>query len=81
VIEMIPLQNTLAVSAPEIPSDQPRLTLGVNVNRGIDQQMHVNLVAEQEAYWRDANKLGSVRVIPRATKAELGEGAGLGKRR
>jgi hypothetical protein len=35
VIEMIPLQNTLVVSAPEIPSDQPTLALSVNVNRGI----------------------------------------------
>ncbi len=71
VIEMIPLQNTLVVSAPEIPSDQPKLALSVNVNRGIDEQMRVNLVAQQETYWGDANKLGSVRVISRTTKAEL----------
>jgi len=71
VIEMIPLQNTLVVSAPEIPSDQPKLALSVNVNRGIDEQMGVNLVAQQETYWGDANKLGSVRVISRTTKAEL----------
>jgi hypothetical protein len=71
VIEMIPLQNTLAVASADIPSDQPRLAVSLNVNRGIDQQMGVNLVAEQEAYWADANKRGKVRVVPRATKAEL----------
>ena len=71
VIEMIPLQNTLAVASADIPSDQPRLAVSLNVNRGIDQQLGVNLVAQQEAYWADANKQGKVRVVPRATKAEL----------
>ena len=71
VIEMIPLQNTLVVSASEIPSDQPRLVVSVNINRGIDSQMGADFVARQESYWDGAGKRGGVRVVSRATKAEL----------
>jgi CHAT domain len=71
VIEMIPLQNTLAISAAEIPSDQPTLAVSVNVNREIDTQMGVNLVAQQERYWVEAGKIDNIRVIPRATTTEV----------
>jgi uncharacterized protein YidB (DUF937 family) len=71
VIEIIPLQNTLVTSAADTPSDKPKLAVSVNVNRNIDAQMGVNLVARQETYWGDADKTGNVHVIPRVTKAEL----------
>ena len=71
VIEMIPFQNTLDVSASEIRSDRPKLAVSVNVNRGIDDQMGTDFVARQESYWDGAGKLGGVSVVSRATKAEL----------
>jgi hypothetical protein len=71
IIEMIPLGNTEAVSAAVIPSDQPALAVSLNLNRGIDQQMGINLVGQQESYWRAVRKLGGVKVIQRATRAEL----------
>ena len=71
VIEMIPLQNTLTVSASEIPTDRPKLAVSVNVNCGIDGQMGLDLVAQQESYWGGAHGFGNVQVVPRTTKAEL----------
>ena len=71
VIEMIPLQNTLTVSASEIPTDRPKLAVSVNVNRGIDGQMGLDLVAQQESYWGGTHGFGNVQVVPRTTKAEL----------
>ena len=64
VIEMIPLQNTLTVSASEIPTDRPKLAVSVNVNRGIDGQMGLDLVAQQESYWGGTHELAMSKSSP-----------------
>ena len=54
VIEEIPLQTTLTVTDSAISSDQPQLAVSVNVNSGIDAQLGINVVADQQAYWAAA---------------------------
>ncbi|HEY4958960.1 MAG TPA: CHAT domain-containing protein, partial [Caldimonas sp.] len=54
IIEEIPLQTSLAVTDSAIASDQPQLAVSVNVNSGIDAQLGVTFVAEQQAYWAAA---------------------------
>jgi hypothetical protein len=72
IIEQIPLQNTLTVSDPGIPSDKPQLMVSLNVNSGIDTQMHSDFVAQQQAFWADAKaSRRRVRVTARTTSAEV----------
>ena len=72
LIEQIPLQNTLTVSDPGIPSDKPQLMVSLNVNSGIDTQMHSDFVAQQQAFWADAKASRKrVRVTARTTSAEV----------
>ena len=72
IIEQIPLQTTLSVSDCKIPSDQPELTVSVNVNDAIDEQMGVTVVADQKAYWDGARaKRKRVRVLGRNTAANV----------
>lgn len=74
IIEQIPLQNTLSVCDPGIPSDKPQLAVSVNVNNGIDVQMGFNFVAQQQAFWADAKTLRKrVQVTSRTTIAEVME--------
>jgi hypothetical protein len=55
VIEEIPLQTTLSITDSAISSDQPQLAVSVNVNSGIDAQLGIAVVAEQQAYWAAAS--------------------------
>jgi hypothetical protein len=72
IIERIPLQNTLTVSDPGIPSDKPQLMVSLNVNSGIDTQMHSDFVAQQQAFWADAKASRKrVRVTAQTTSAEV----------
>ncbi len=72
VIEQIPLQTTLSVSDSAIPSDNPALTVSVNTNDGIDEQMGSDFVAQQQLFWKGAAKSRQrVRVTPRSTSAQV----------
>ena len=53
VIEVIPLQTDALVDDTVIVSDQPNLSVSVNVNAGIDAQMKTNVVARQVKFWDD----------------------------
>lgn len=69
VIEEIPLQTTLSVIDSAITSD-PRLSVGVVVNSGIDAQLGITVVADQQAYWLDAaakaKRIGMTSMTTRA---------------
>lgn len=72
VIEQIPLQTTLSVSDSAIPSDKPELTVSVNTNDGIDEQMGSDFVAQQQLFWKGAAKSRKrVRVTPRSKSTEV----------
>ena len=72
VIEEIPLQTTLAVTDSAISSDQPQLAVSVNVNSGIDAQLGITVVAEQQAYWTAATTARKrITVTSRATSADV----------
>jgi hypothetical protein len=72
LIEQIPLQNTFTTSECEIPSDRPQLAISVNVNSGIDAQMGINLVAQQQLFWESAAAARKhMRVIQRTTSAQV----------
>lgn len=64
IIEHIPLQSRMHVVKNTIDS-QPGLTVSVNVNADIDQQMGMPLIAEQERYWDRVSQGANVQVIPR----------------
>ncbi len=72
VIEQIPLQTTLSVSDATIPSDRPDLAVSINLNSGIDAQMGVTVVADQQSFWdRTRTNRKRVQVVPRTTAADL----------
>ncbi len=72
IVEQIPLQTDLLVDDPSIRSD-PSLTVGVNVNAGIDQQMKSDFVARQLAFWdRIAKGLGArLQLGKRSSRADV----------
>ncbi len=71
VIEVIPLQNQLAVADSAIRSD-PRLSVSINVNDTIDAQMHATYVADQKTFWgHAAESRKRVHVTDRTKGAEL----------
>jgi hypothetical protein len=72
VIEQIPLQNTFSVAHTEIPSDQPELSVSINVNSGIDLQMGSDFVGRQHTFWGNtARARGRIRLTPRTTAEEV----------
>ncbi len=71
VIEEIPLQTTMAVLDSEIDSD-PRLSVSVNVNSGIDAQLGGSYVADTNAYWAKAQAARKrVGVTSRTSSADV----------
>ena len=71
VIEEIPLQTTMAVVDSEIDSD-PRLSVSVNVNSGIDAQLGGTYVADTNAYWAKVQaSRKSVGVTSRTSSADV----------
>ena len=71
LIEQIPLQNTLTVSDSVIASDKPKLAVSVNVNSGIDAQMGVDFVAQQQSFWERAMASRNLVRVTRSTGAEV----------
>ena len=69
-IEHIPLQPSMRVVDPTIGS-QPSLTVGLNVNADIDQQMGVSVVADQLGYWGRLSQRAGTRTILRKTDREV----------
>jgi len=67
IIEQIPLQNPMAVIAPEIPS-APNLNVSLNLNAGIDAAMGVDFVQSQRSFWKDR---AGIVVTDRATPADF----------
>ena len=70
VIEQIPLQNTLAISDCAIPSDKPDLSVSVNLNRGIDQQLGGDYVAQQESFWATQRRRANASVLLHAPRSQ-----------
>jgi hypothetical protein len=70
IIEHIPLQQTMQVIEGTVPS-QPRLTVSLNVNADIDQQMGVPLIANQEADWSVISQRAGVGLVVRKTRDDV----------
>mgnify|MGYP001544192083 CR=1 FL=1 len=71
VVEEIPLQTTLSITDSAIASD-PRLAVSVNVNSGIDAQLGVTVVADQQAYWANAAaKRTRIGLTSRTTRVDV----------
>jgi hypothetical protein len=71
VVEEIPLQTTLAVSDSTIASE-PKLVVSVNVNAGIDAQLGISVVADQQTYWSEARtKWQRLGLTARSTRADV----------
>jgi hypothetical protein len=71
VVEEIPLQTTLTVADSAIASE-PRLAISVNVNAGIDAQLGIPVVADQETYWTATQaKWPRIGVTSRATRDDI----------
>jgi CHAT domain len=72
VIEQIPFQANLAGCEPEIPSDQPALSVSVNVDTTIDEQIPGTLVSRQQSFWSKTQAgRKHVAVKSRSTSTEL----------
>jgi CHAT domain-containing protein len=70
IIEHIPLQQTMQVISSTVES-RPSLTVSLNVNTDIDQQMKSPLIANQLSDWEKIGQSGSAQVIVRKTKDEV----------
>ena len=71
IVEQIPLQNNDPVSTPIIASS-PSLALGTQLNRNIDTQFKVSLVADQIKFWSDPKIADSgVHVTQRSSRQEV----------
>jgi|GEM_PF-665070 len=70
IIEHIPLQQTMQVIDGQVQSD-PNLTVSLNVNADIDQQMRVPLIANQLSDWQKISQSSGLQVVVRKTKDEL----------
>ncbi|MBV9892270.1 MAG: CHAT domain-containing protein, partial [Rhizobacter sp.] len=71
IVEELPLQTSLAISDSAIASE-PQLVVSVNVNTGIDAQLGVTLVADQQTWWSTAaTKRQRIGVTTRATRADV----------
>ncbi|MBA3948071.1 MAG: CHAT domain-containing protein [Herpetosiphonaceae bacterium] len=70
VIEHIPLQPNMLVIDSVIDSSK-KLTVSLNVNAGIDQQMKMSFIADQLKYWDTIKSAGKVQVVVRETEADV----------
>ena len=71
VVEEIPLQPSMTVTDSAIASD-PRLSVSVNVNSGIDAQLGGSYVADTNAYWAAAQAARKrVGVTSRSTSGDV----------
>jgi hypothetical protein len=60
IIEHIPLQAQMVVLDSRIPSDRPRLQVGIGLNEDIDSSFGLDLVARQRRFWQDLQAAGQV---------------------
>lgn len=70
IIEHIPLQQTMQVIEGTVGS-QPQLTVSLNVNADIDQQMDVPLIANQLSDWEKIGQASGAQVVVRKTKDDV----------
>ena len=70
IIEHIPLQPSMHVISRQVESD-PTLTISLNVNTDIDQQMGIPFIANQVADWQKISKSSGAQVLVRKTKDEV----------
>jgi len=70
IIEHIPLQPSMQVISGRVESD-PTLTVSLNVNTDIDQQMGMPFIANQVADWQKISKSSGAQVLVRKTKDEV----------
>ncbi len=71
VVEEIPLQTTLSIADSAIASE-PRLAVSVNVNSGIDAQLGITVVSDQQKYWSKACAARKrVGLTSRSTRADV----------
>jgi hypothetical protein len=74
VIEQIPLQTTMTTPNGIIDSGSAGLSVSVNFNESIDEQMHADFVARQRLYWGSAADFQPpVTVVSRTKRDELVE--------
>ncbi|MET1085905.1 MAG: CHAT domain-containing protein [Arthrobacter sp.] len=72
VIEQIPLQTTMTTLNGVIDSGSAGLSVSVNVNESIDEQMHADFVARQMSYWGAVVDFQPpVNVVSRTRRDEL----------
>ena len=71
VIEQIPLQTSMSVSDSSIRSDNPKLSVSVNVNTTIDTQMHAHFVSQQRLLGRRAQSGLNLRLVTRGRSSEF----------
>lgn len=69
IIEHQPMEEKMDF-APNIAS-APTLTVSLNLNRDIDKQMKFPLIENQEKYWAARKQKGGVKVLTRASGADL----------
>jgi hypothetical protein len=70
IIEHIPLQPTMQVISGQVESDPP-LTVSLNVNTDIDQQMGMPFIANQVTDWQKISQSSNTQVLVRETKDEV----------
>jgi hypothetical protein len=70
IIEHIPLQQTMQVTDGKVTS-RPRMTVSLNLNADIDQEMGMPLIAGQLQDWEGISQTSGVQVIVRRTRDEV----------
>ena len=70
IIEHIPLQERMPVFQSDI-SSLPRLSVSLNVDAQIDQQMGLNVIQDQLQYWRDLDQSGKAHLAIRQTDQDF----------
>ncbi|WP_448625823.1 CHAT domain-containing protein [Geodermatophilus sp. URMC 64] len=72
VMERIPFGNGFPEVVTSIASDSPELSVSLNLNTAIDQQMQARFVADQQDWWQaTSTSRSNLRVIGRSRKAEV----------
>jgi len=70
IIEHIPLQPAMQVISDQVES-HPSLTISLNVNTDIDQQMGMPFIANQVTDWQKISQRSGAQVLVRKTKDEV----------
>ncbi|WP_222272351.1 CHAT domain-containing protein [Modestobacter marinus] len=71
IVECIPFRSGFPDIGTDIPSD-PQLSVGLNLNTAIDQELEGDYVACQQVWWSQSSaRRPRMRVIPRSRRAEI----------